>query len=41
MMGDDQGEYYDEKPAHQVRISEGFWLGEAVVTQALWQTVMG
>ncbi|MDJ0837115.1 MAG: SUMF1/EgtB/PvdO family nonheme iron enzyme [Acidobacteriota bacterium] len=32
IMGDDQSEYADEKPAHQVRITEAFWLGRYPVT---------
>jgi formylglycine-generating enzyme len=40
MMGDDNGEYDDEKPAHRVRVS-GFWIGKYPVTQRLWQAVMG
>ena len=36
------GSRYDwEKPVHKVQISQGFWLGETTVTQALWQAVMG
>jgi formylglycine-generating enzyme required for sulfatase activity len=31
----------DEKPVHQVTISEPFWLGDSEVTQGLWQAVMG
>lgn len=38
-MGDDNGEYDDEKPAHRVRVS-GFWMGRFQVTQRLWQAVM-
>jgi len=30
----------DEQPAHQVRISKGFWLGQTPVTQAAYQQVM-
>lgn len=30
----------DEKPAHQVTLSS-YYIGETVVTQALWETVMG
>ena len=30
-----------ERPARQVRISEGFWLGRYEVTQAEWEAVMG
>jgi formylglycine-generating enzyme required for sulfatase activity len=40
MMGDDNGEYDDEKPAHRVRVF-GFWMGKFPVTQRLWQAVMG
>jgi len=36
------GECYDnEKPAHQVIISRGFWMGRTEVTQEAWQKVMG
>ena len=31
----------DWEDRHQVTISRGFWLGETVVTQALWQAVQG
>ena len=31
----------DEKPAHQVTISEPFYMGKYEVTQAQWQAVMG
>lgn len=31
---------YDEKPAHQVTLSD-YYIGETQVTQELWQTVMG
>lgn len=30
----------DEKPAHRVRISQGFWLADTACTQELWQAVM-
>jgi len=30
-----------EKPAHEVTISKGFWLGQTDVTQAAYQRVMG
>jgi len=33
--------YGDEKPARQVSISEGFWLGQTQVTQAAYQRVTG
>ena len=32
---------HDERPATQVRISKGFFLGKYEVTQAEWQAVMG
>ncbi len=31
----------DEKPAHQVTITKGFWLGQTAVTQAAFQRVRG
>ena len=31
----------DEVPAHEVEISEGFWLGKYEVTQGEWAAVMG
>ena len=44
MMGgtDEQGDECcdDEKPAHRVKLSS-FYIGETVVTQALWKAVMG
>jgi formylglycine-generating enzyme required for sulfatase activity len=30
-----------EKPAHQVTITKGFWMGQTPVTQAAYQRVMG
>ncbi|HEY3398802.1 MAG TPA: formylglycine-generating enzyme family protein [Armatimonadota bacterium] len=36
VMGSEDG-YDDEKPAHQVRISRGFWLGKYTVTNAQYQ----
>jgi formylglycine-generating enzyme required for sulfatase activity len=33
--------YPDEKPAKQVRIANGFWMGETAVTQAAYQHVTG
>ncbi len=44
MMGspkDEPERFSDEGPQHRVTISEGFWLAETPVTQALWQVVMG
>ncbi len=43
-MGSDPheiGRNVDEEPAHEVRISKGFWLGRYEVTQGEWQAVMG
>jgi len=34
-------ERFADETQHQVTISQGFWLGEAAVTQALWVAVMG
>ncbi len=31
----------DEKPAHRVTITKGFWMGQTAVTQAAYQRVMG
>ncbi|WP_338848015.1 formylglycine-generating enzyme family protein [Massilia sp. W12] len=31
----------DEKPQHEVQISQGFWLADTACTQALWQAIMG
>jgi formylglycine-generating enzyme required for sulfatase activity len=31
----------EERPVHDVRISQGFWLGKTEVTQGVWQAVMG
>ena len=39
-MGSEKGQDR-EKPVHHVAITQGFWLGETTVTQALWQAVMG
>jgi hypothetical protein len=33
--------YDNEKPAREVEISKGFWLGQTEVTQGAWQRVMG
>lgn len=38
---DEVGRFPDEGPRHLVTLTEGYWLGEAPVTQALWQAVMG
>jgi formylglycine-generating enzyme required for sulfatase activity len=33
--------YEDEKPAHTVTISKGFWIGQTLVTQAAYERVKG
>jgi formylglycine-generating enzyme required for sulfatase activity len=33
--------YDNEKPAHSVTITKGFWLGQTAVTQAAYQRVIG
>jgi len=33
--------YDDEKPAHEVSISRGFWIGQTPVTQAAYRAVVG
>ena len=33
--------YADEKPAHKITISKGFWMGQTLVTQAAYQRVRG
>ncbi len=40
MMGSANGES-NEKPVHQVTISQPFYIGKYEVTQAQWQSVMG
>jgi len=35
----DAGRDADEGPAHEVTISQGFWLGETMVTQQQWEAV--
>ncbi len=40
MMGSSNGSS-DEKPAHQVTISQALYIGKYEVTQAQWQSVMG
>jgi formylglycine-generating enzyme required for sulfatase activity len=39
--GDDRQAAADEKPRHQVTISQPFYLGKYEVTQAQWEAVMG
>jgi formylglycine-generating enzyme required for sulfatase activity len=38
-MGSENGG--DERPVHQVAITQPFWLGDCVVTQGLWEAMMG
>ncbi len=40
LMGSDKGENR-EKPVHEVRLTQGFWMGTTPVTQEQWQAVMG
>ena len=35
------GAYDDEKPAHQVTLTQDYYMGETEVTQALWEAVTG
>jgi sulfatase modifying factor 1 len=37
---DEEGRFDDEGPRHWVTITNGFWLGDTPVTQAMWTTVM-
>lgn len=43
MMGSpqDEKERYDDEDLHQVTLTQGFWLADTTVVQALWQAVMG
>ena len=36
-----QKPYNDEKPVHQVTLTNNYYMGKYEVTQSLWQTVMG
>ena len=36
-----QDPYFDEKPVHQVTLTNDYYMGKYEVTQALWQAVMG
>ncbi len=38
---DEPGRWDDEGPQHEVRLSQGFWIFDTPVTQALWTAVMG
>lgn len=39
-MGTDFG-YFDERPAREITISKGFWIGQYEITQEQWSEVMG
>jgi formylglycine-generating enzyme required for sulfatase activity len=41
LMGSAQGRFDNEKPVHEVTISQPFYLGKYPVTQEQWQAVMG
>ena len=44
VMGSDSNDVFyqkDEFPAHEVKISDDFWMGQFEVTQEQWQAVMG
>lgn len=43
LMGspEDEPGRYDNEIQHEVTLTEGFWLAETTVTQALWEVVMG
>lgn len=38
-MGDDEGEYSWEKPAHKIEL-DTFWIAQTQVKQALWEEIM-
>ena len=42
LMGSPEGEGGDnERPQHEVRLTQGFWLFDTPVTQELWNAMMG
>jgi sulfatase modifying factor 1 len=44
LMGSPKGEdgrYGEEGPQHEVELTQGFWIGEAPVTQRQWEAVTG
>ena len=43
LMGspEDEPERFDNETQHSVELTQGFWLGETAVPQALWAAVMG
>jgi formylglycine-generating enzyme required for sulfatase activity len=36
-----EAERYKDELEHSVTLTQGFWLADTTVTQALWQAVMG
>ncbi len=40
-MAGDADAYGEEKPAHKVTLTKGYYIGKTEVTQALWTAVMG
>lgn len=38
---DEPGRWEDEGPQHRVRLTDGYWMFDTPVTQALWKAVMG
>ena len=38
---DEQDSLADERPQHEVTISEGFWMGKYQITQEQWEVIMG
>lgn len=40
MMGDVQSKGANEKPAHEVRLTKGFWMGVTPVTQSQWKAIV-
>ncbi len=40
-MGSNKYKNSEETPAHQVRITKGFWMSKYIITQSLYERVMG
>ena len=38
---EDEPGRFDDELQHQVTLTQGFWLADTTVTQALWEAVMG
>ncbi|MBR4104867.1 MAG: SUMF1/EgtB/PvdO family nonheme iron enzyme [Thermoguttaceae bacterium] len=38
---DETGCFYDEETQHRVKLTNGFWMLETPVTQAMWKSIMG